>query len=225
MRQRLIGLMTSLLLASALVTGACSSTTSSAGTGGGPGSGSGGSASGVGGGGGSSAGTGGGSGNSVTTVSGTKNISSLSTAEATQLCNDTYSYFDTAIPHATACKWKGLSRAASSSSQTQNDLRTGCALAENGCLQSDAGAFANPGCGDLPTKNCTATVAQYTACVTDEATQFNQTVNGFPACDVVMLSGTAAIFDALAGGTPPASCTSLGDACPALIVPNPLTSN
>jgi len=172
---------------------------------------------------GSATGTGG-SGNSVTTVSGTKAIGTLSAAEAMQLCNDTYFYFDSAIPHAMACKWNGLYRASSSSSMTQDQLRTGCSLAENSCLQSDAGAFSNPGCGDLPT-NCTATVMQYSACIADEVAEFKQLVNGFPECTTVTLAGTAPIFDALAGGTPPASCTSLSDACPALLVPNPLTPN
>ena len=201
----------------------CSSNSSNSGAGGtgGSASGTGGSASGTGG---SSGATGGSSGNSVTGVSGTKTIGTLSAAEATQLCNDTYSYFGTAIPHATACKWNGLYRAASSSSMTTDQLRTGCSLAENSCLQSDAGAFSNPGCGDVP-KSCTATVAQYSACIMDEVTEFNQTVNGFPSCMTVTMAGTGPIFDALAGGNPPASCTSLADACPALLVPNPLTPN
>jgi hypothetical protein len=222
MRQGLIGFMTTVLLASALLTGACSSTSNNGGVGGG--SGTGGSATGIGGKGGSSGGTGGSSGTSVTSVSSTKTISALGAAEATQLCNDTYSYFDTAIPHATACKWNGLSRAASSSSRTQDDLQKGCALADNSCLQSDAGAFANPGCGDLP-MNCTATVAQYATCIADEVAAFNQTVNGFPDCSAVTPADTSPIFDALGGGTPPASCTALSDACPALVIPSPFTIN
>jgi hypothetical protein len=226
MRHARIGFVTAVVVASTLAATGCSSTSNSGGLGGSNGApGTGGSANGMGGKSGSSdGGTGGGSGNSVTTVSRTKAISALSAAEATQLCNDTYSYFDTAVPRATACKWNGLSRAASSSSHTQDQLQQGCALADNSCLQSDAGAFTNPGCGDLPA-NCTATVAQYAACVTDEVTAFKQTVDGFPECNVVTLPDTSAIFDALAGGTPPASCTSLGDACPALVVPNPFTIN
>jgi hypothetical protein len=220
MRQGLIGLMTTVLLASTLVIGACSSTSNNGGTGGS--SGTGGSATGAGGG---SSGAGGGGGTSVTGVSGTKAITALGAAEATQLCNDTYSYFDTAIPRAMACKWNGLSRAASSSSRTQDDLQKGCALAENGCLQSDAGAFANPGCGDIPTKSCTATVMQYATCIADEVAAFKQTVNGLPECNVATLADTSPIFDALGGGTPPASCASLADACPALIIPSPFTIN
>jgi hypothetical protein len=210
--------MTAIVLASTINAGGCSSNSNNGGSGGSSGTG------GAVGTGGSGSGTGGNGGISVTSVSGTKTIGALSAAEATQLCNDTYSYFGIAIPHATACKWNGLYRAASSSSQTTDQLRQGCSLAENSCLQSDASAFSNPGCGDLPT-TCTATVAQYATCIADEVTTFNQTVNGFPACTVVTMAGTAPIFDALAGGTPPTSCTSLGDACPSLLVPNPLTPN
>ena len=219
MGQGVLGVMTALLLASTLMTGACSSTNnSSGGMGGSSGTSAGGNATGTG-------GMGGSSGTSVTSVSGTKAITSLNATEGTQLCNDTYSYFDTTVPRAMACKWNGLSRAASSSSRTQDDLQKGCALAENSCLQSDAGAFPNPGCGDIPKANCTATVAQYSSCIGDEIAAFKQTVNGLPECNVATLADTSPIFDALGGGTPPASCASLGDACPALVIPSPFTIN
>jgi len=213
-------LMTAMFLGSVLVTGGCSSSSNNTG-----GTGGGSNGTGAGGKGGSAGGTGGSGGMSVTSVSSTKAITALSATEFTQLCNDTYSYFDTVIPRAAACKWNGLSRAASSSSRTQDDLQKGCALADNSCLQSDAGAFANPGCGDLPKTNCTATVAQYASCIADEVAAFSQTVNGLPECNVVTLADTSPIFDALSGGTPPASCTSLGDGCPALVIPSPFTIN
>ena len=217
MRNGRIGLMAT-ALASLMAGAGCSSSTSNPG---GAGGGTGGSASGTGG---TAGGTGGGTGSSVTGVSGTKTIGSLSAAEATQLCNDTYGYFGTAIPHATACKWNGLYRAASSSSMTTQQLQTGCSLAENSCLQSDAGAFTNNGCGDVP-KNCTLTVAQYATCIADEVTEFLQTVNGFPGCTTVTMAGTSPILNALAGGNPPASCMPFADTCAALFVPNPLTPN
>ena len=215
MRNGLIGLMTA-VLASSIASAGCGSSSSTGGAGGsGSGglTGTGGGSSGVGG----SAGGGG-----VTSVGSAKALNALTPAEATQLCDDVYSYFGNAIPRATGCKWKGLFRAASSSPPTQNDLRQICTTNENSCLQSDAGVVTNLGCGDIPT-NCTATVAQYSACIAAEVTDFNQTVTSLPTCTTVMSTGTSAIFEAQAP-TPPASCASLSDACPALTLPTPLNN-
>ncbi len=231
MRNGTIGLMATVLLASATGPAGCSSASNGGGTGGSSG-GVGGSGSGTGGSGakGGSSGTGGsgaggaGGGGGVTNIGSTKALNALTPAEANQLCNDIYSYFGTAIPQATACKWKGLSYAASSSAPTQAVLQQNCTMQQNGCLQSDAATFSNPGCGDIPT-NCTATVAQYSACIADEVTAFSQTVSGLPMCTALTSAGTSAIFDAQSGGTPPASCASLSDACPALYPPSPLTTN
>jgi hypothetical protein len=231
MRHEPIGYITALLLASATVAAGCSATSNGDGTGGssggvgGSGSGSGGSGAkgGSSGNGGSGAG-GAGGGGGVTSLSGTKAVNALTTTEAGLLCSDIYSYFGTAIPRATACKWKGLSYAASSSAPTQAMLQQNCTMQQNGCLPSDAATFSNPGCGDIPT-NCTATVAQYSACIADEVTAFSQTVGGLPTCTALTSAGTSAIFDAQSGGTPPASCASLSDACPALYPPSPLTTN
>jgi hypothetical protein len=155
---------------------------------------------------------------SVTTLGGSKAVNALTAAEATQLCNDTYAYFGSAIPKATTCKWKGLSYAASSSAPSQAVLQQNCTSQATPCLQSDPWAN-NSGCNGIPS-TCAATVAQYAACIKDEVAAFIQTVDGLPSCTA--LTSTAPIFDAQTGGTPPASCTSLGNACPDLYPPNPI---
>ena len=216
MRNGFIGLVTGVLVASTLAAAGCSSTSSGGGAGGSGGS----TGSGTGG----ASGTGGSTGgDSVTSVSATKAINALSATEATQLCNDTYAYFGNAITRANGCKWRGLSYAASSSAPTQAVLQQNCTNQENACLSGDAGAFTNPGCNELPS-NCTATVAQYAACIKDEATAFTQTLTGLPACSALTSAGTSAIFDAQTGGTPPASCASLMTACAALYYPNPFNN-
>jgi hypothetical protein len=161
--------------------------------------------------------------NPVTTLTGSKALNALAPGEASQLCDDTYAYFASAIPRATACKWKGLSYAASSSAPSQDVLQQNCTTQESACLQADGGASSNPGCGDIPT-TCTATVAQYAACISDEVTAFTATVGGLPSCTTLTSAGTSAIFDAQTGGTPPASCASLSNACPALYPPTPLNN-
>ncbi len=166
----------------------------------------------------SGGGSGGSSGNSVTTLSGTKTIGSLSTDEATQLCDDTYGYFRSAIPQATACKWKGLAYATSSSAPTEEKLRSNCSTKQTSCLAAEPSAvWPNPGCAPV-SSTCTATVADYATCIADEVAGFNQTVGGLPACADFTMDGTSAIWDVM-GADLPASCTSLNNKCPELYPP------
>ena len=159
-----------------------------------------------------SGGTGAGGG-SVTTLSGTKTIQALTTAEATQLCDDTYAYFGSAIPHATACKWAGVAFAASSSAPTQEVLTNNCTTHETSC------PISNPGCSDLPS-TCKATVAEYSACISDEVAVFIQAVSGLPDCDTITRAALEPVNAAMSAD-PPASCASLSDKCPDLYPPTP----
>jgi hypothetical protein len=169
-------------------------------------------------GGGGSGGTGGG-GTDVTTLAASATLSTLTPADTTKLCDDTYAYFRTAIPTATGCKWKGLSFATSSSAPTQEQLRANCTEKETGCMADPVTAFAsNPGCSPPPA-NCGATVAEYSTCIRDQVAFFNQTVNAIENCAVLTSTGTDAVWAAL-GSNPPASCSFA--ACPGLFPPNPL---
>ena len=206
-------------------TGGASSTGGALGTGGSPGSGgAGGNAgnsgtAGAGGTGGSSAT--GGAGGTVTTVSGSKSIGALSTTEGTQLCNDTYAYFGSAIPQATTCKWQGLAYAVQSSAPSDTVLQQQCTKQLNTCQQAADPWANNSGCNTLPA-DCTATVAEYSACISDEVTAFEQTVDGLPTCTTVTMSTTSSVNDAELAA-PPASCAALMNACPDLYPPSPLS--
>jgi hypothetical protein len=143
-------------------------------------------------------------------------------AEATQLCNDTYAYFGSAIPKATICRWKGLAYGVSSSAPTDAVLQQKCTMQETSCQQAADPWADNPGCNSIPS-TCTATVAQYSACISAEVESFIQTVGGFPMCASLMMSGTSAIVDAQTA-PPPASCASLMNTCPDLYPPSPLNN-
>jgi hypothetical protein len=170
--------------------------------------------------GGSSASGGSSGGSAVTTLSGIRPVNALTTAEATQLCNDTYAYFGSASSTATTCKWRGLSYAASSSAPSQAVLQQNCSSQESGCVQAAKPWDNNSGCSDIPA-TCTATVTEYSTCISDEVAAFVQVVNGLPSCTTLASTDTAAIFEAQAG-TPPASCVSFSDKCPDLTPPGPL---
>jgi len=227
MRIGLIGLV-SAVLASMTATGCSSSggtggTGGSTGTGGTTGTGGATGTAGSGGGGGKagSPGTGGAGGSPVTTLDGATAVNALTTAQATQLCNDTYAYFGAAIPQATTCKWKALTYAASSSAPDNTTLQTKCTQQLTACTQGGDPWATNDGCNDIPS-TCTATVSEYAACITDEVSAFIQTVTGFPMCSSLMMSNTSGIMDAEAGGTTPASCASLANKCPDLTPVNPI---
>jgi hypothetical protein len=237
MRNGLIGLVSALLLASTMATAGCSKSSvgpETGGTGGSSGSGgavgTGGSSSSggaVGTGGspssGGAVGTGGtsSSGTSVTTLSGTKALNALTTADATQLCKDTYAYFGQTIPMATACKYKGLSYATSSSAPSDAQFQQVCKDHESACTQagSGVGSADNPGCSDLHS-TCTATVAEYSACISDEVATFNQGMSGLPSCATATSASMSAVWQVMVP-TAPASCDSLTNKCPDLSPPVP----
>lgn len=175
-------------------------------------------ASGGGGGAGGATGTGGATGgSSVTALSGTKALGTLTPDEAAQLCDDTYAYFGKAITQATTCKWKALSYATSSSAPTEAKLQQNCSSKETSCL-AGSGATGNPGCNDIPS-TCTATVAEYAACISDEATNFTQTVSGLPMCGAFTSTGTDAVWAAM-GADFPGRCQPLITKCPDLSILN-----
>jgi hypothetical protein len=161
------------------------------------------------------------SGTSVTTLSGTKALNTLTTADATQLCKDTYAYFGQTISMATACKYKGLSYATSSSAPSDAQFQQVCKDHESACTQagSGVGSADNPGCSDLPS-TCTATVAEYSACISDEVATFNQGMSGLPSCTTATSASMSAVWNVMAP-TAPASCDSLTNKCPDLSTPAP----
>lgn len=224
MHKGLIGIAGALGLASMMVVAGCGSSSSNADGSGGAGAGGG---SGGGGSGGADAGTGSagadGGGSAVTSIAGTKALNALTAAEISQLCDDTTAYFAANVTRANSCKFSALVFAASSSAPTDDALRTNCTSMESNCTQSDAsttgpGAATMAMCGDPPT-DCTVTVAQYSACIRDEATAFAQTVGALPACTALARTDFDAIYAAQSRTDQPASCTVLTDACPSFIPP------
>ena len=196
------------MLASTLATAGCSSSSSDGGTGGSSSTG------GVVGMGGSSS-----TGGSVTSLSGDKPLTTLTPADVAQLCTDTYAYFGNAIPQATACKWRGLRTAVSSSSPTDTDLQAACTAPETNCLQGGPGPTDIPSCPDIPS-NCTATVADYSTCMGDEVAAFTRAVGELADCATATLDDMPAVWDVM-GATAPASCASLDTTCAGLVPPNP----
>jgi hypothetical protein len=151
----------------------------------------------------------------VTTIDDTTVLSTFTDAEATQLCDDIWAYFESTIGTETFCKWRGLSYATSSSAHSEEQLRANCTGTESTCLADPAAAWAgNPGCS-APSADCAATVADYSTCIRDVAADFIQTVGGMPTCDMFTTGdgGTSLVWDFKAADRLPScnltNCTTL----------------
>jgi hypothetical protein len=225
MRYGLVGLLSAMALASTMMTAGCSGgddddaadTASGGAVGTGGADGTTGGAVGTGG---LAAGVGGGGANPVTTVNSAATLSALSETEVTQLCDEAYAYYGTAIPTAVFCKWRGLKYATSSSPHSDQQLIDNCSSTEATCLADPAAALAdNSGCNNFPA-TCGATVADYTACIMDLAAAFTVTVNAIPDCSVLTMDDTAMVWEAQ-GADAPASC-DFSATCQGLYPPNPL---
>ncbi|MBN1608189.1 MAG: hypothetical protein JW940_16265 [Polyangiaceae bacterium] len=224
MRNGLVGLASAMVVVgAAMATAGCSSSGETAGTGGTEstgGSSSSGGTVGTGGTestGGSSSSTGGGtSGGSVTSLSGTVALSALTAAEAAQLCSDAVAYYRSAIDRASLCKWQGLAFGVSSSAPTDAKLQENCAGQETTCLQADPQSAS---CSEIPSP-CTATVAEYSACITDQAAAFTQGVSTLPGCATVTTADKPALWEFMTAELP-ASCTLLDATCAGLNPPPP----
>jgi hypothetical protein len=210
MRNGLIGLVSTLVLAATLATAGCGGNSSGGGAGGSSGSG------GTGSGGTGSGGTGGGG--SVTNLDGTKGLGALTPAEGTQLCSDAYAYFARNISRATLCKSKGLSYGISSSAPNDSVLQKSCTSQETACLQATPNS---PSCQDIA-KDCTVTVSQYSSCITDQAAAFTQTATGLASCATVTNNDLAPVW-AFMTADPPTSCMSIINSCPTLDLPTPFS--
>jgi hypothetical protein len=150
----------------------------------------------------------------VTDLGGTQTIGSLSPTDASKLCSDTYAYFGDAISQADLCKWAGLAYSVSSSPTSDSVLRKKCTGQESTCLQ------ANPAAAkcDPISATCGVTVAQYSACIADQAAAFNSAINGLPGCGTAVLSGLEGVWNAMTADLPE-SCAPLSNKCPAYNIP------
>ena len=218
MRTGLIELAIALLLVSTTAAAGCSES-NNGGSGTAGSTGSAGSTGNAGSGGGSTGNAGSGGGSSVTTISGSKALGTLTMAESDQLCAETKAYFMGSISKANSCKFSALSNAASTSAPSDAVLRTNCTSMETSCNASDVmGPGSTTSCFPPPT-TCTATVAQYSACIAEGAALLTQSANALPSCSMVRLADISPIFMAVEALYQVPGCMPLTTACPDFVFP------
>jgi hypothetical protein len=168
-----------------------------------------------------------GGGGSVTSVPGSKSLATLTPADTAQICTDTSAYVTRNVSKSDLCKLAGLFAApfvlVGNPNATDADVQTACSDAVTSCNSSsaDGGSTATCSVGDTSTCNATATVDEYSKCVTDTTSALKGTLNAIPACSSLTVASLSA--DGGTGGTstPPASCVTLMNDCPDISPPVP----
>jgi hypothetical protein len=159
-------------------------------------------------------------GTAVTNLCGAAALNTLSMGEALQLCSDTSAFIASAIGRESGCKYLGIVAAASNSSPTEEQLQAACSVSEDACNEDAtiAGAGANTLCGQIP-PTCTATVEQYSACVTDEAELFDQEASELFSCSMLTFGNLSTVYDVPMAASAVPSCMTIKAACPSFTVP------
>jgi hypothetical protein len=159
-------------------------------------------------------------GTAVTGLCGDAPLNTLTQAEVLQLCSDTGAYAASSISKAGGCKYAGIVTAASSSSPTEAQLQAACSAKESNCTQSDTatGPGSNIQCSQIP-PTCTATVAQYSACVVNEAVLFDQGASALVSCSMLTFANLSTAYDVPTAAMGAPNCMDISMACPTFSLP------
>jgi hypothetical protein len=153
-------------------------------------------------------------------IPGNKTFDTLTDADLANLCSSLGKHLgtDPSLKEAT-CHFAGFGAALGASilgTATDADLQKACTDIEAKC-RSAAPSAEQSTCGK-PTSTCTATVAEFEACVTDALAAATQAFATLPACSSITSSSLSMLLTSGNGGmTPavePASCKTLEQKCP-----------
>jgi hypothetical protein len=159
-------------------------------------------------------------GTAVTGLCGGAPLNTLTAAEAATLCTDTSAYIASAIGRANGCKYLGIIAAASNSAPSEEQLQAACSTSESACNEdaSIAGPGANTLCGSVP-PTCTATVEQYSTCVTGQAVVFDQGASELVSCSMLTFGNLSTAYDVPMAATAAPACMAIKTACPSFTLP------
>jgi hypothetical protein len=170
-------------------------------------------------------GGGGGGASFTTSVPGGTKLGDLSDAELATLCADGAKFAAEPAHLMDNCRLTAFLSTALTAAfmpdATDASLQMTCAETYGQCLnpsvdagQSGYDGGAGPSC-TRPAANCTATVAEYTACINDQAAQTHAAASAVPACNAVSLSDVSASDGGTATPTlaEPASCQVVQSKC------------
>ena len=158
-----------------------------------------------------------GSGTFTTSVSSTATLSSLTSAQQTQLCNDLKSFAASSTEYADAvevgCRLAGIVVGALSNPTSDGALQQACMPVYTNCKATppDQSTVSNVAC-TAPPATCQATVAELTACLNDTFSELHGLLSSVPSCSQVTLAYLKG--DAGISSVTSASCTAFKSKCP-----------
>jgi hypothetical protein len=157
-------------------------------------------------------GGGGSTGTFSTSVPGDRPLNGLSSSEIATLCADLANYSSNSTLKRDNCRLTGFltaSLASSMSTATDAELQAACSQISTSCLTT------TPNCPVPAPADCTATVAELTACASDSAAQTHLLASQVPACTGInrtaIKNATSSVGSALVGQ--PASCQAYEAKC------------
>jgi len=143
-----------------------------------------------------------------------KQLGALTDAEAEALCKRIEGYFadDTTVGKNVdefLCRFTSALTALFAAPETDAALQSSCKSLYASCIASPT---MSSGTCEKPDATCTATVAEYEACMNDQLALLNQLGSAVPSCDQITLSSSSTLLSGV--GEAPASCQTLEAKCP-----------
>ncbi len=152
-------------------------------------------------------------------VAGSAQLGSLSDSDTQKLCDELQQYVSGApfmqAEGQLSCGAAGIAAAFMATDMTDSGIQSACKSASDACTAAlkDTNPMMTDTC-DKPDASCTATVAEYTACLNDAVNVLNTT--NIPACSTLTKANLQTALLSLAGLAQgePASCTAYEMKCP-----------
>jgi hypothetical protein len=154
----------------------------------------------------------------ATSVPGSTPLNQLSAEQAAALCREVNAFIEASgfrtSSQALACKSLAPITASLASPASDAELVQGCSAAYQRCLAHPVGTTAETGeaCG-LHGTTCTATVAEYEACLEARDLWYRTAIEAYPECSEVTLKNVAAGSGDTTALTPPAECQQVEAKC------------
>jgi len=125
-----------------------------------------------------------------------KILESLSPNEAVALCRDVTEFTKQALVREDTCRVAGVLTAgftaAFSPDATDAELRQACSESFDACMSADASEEAEECDADAFSENCSASVAEYGACLEGTLRAWGQVAEQLPSCDTLSREGLSA---------------------------------
>ena len=147
-------------------------------------------------------------------------LGQITFADLPTICRDVDNYRGELASDATfrpvLCKYAGIQAGISTVGPNATDaqVQQACITASSNCQSNPPRPFSILGCSVTPLNTCTATVAQYAACLEDSVAQAEAAVASIPACTSLTVAGLSATGETTGTPPPPASCVTFAAACP-----------